>query len=283
MKSIAVLFPTLFFLMCSGPDSRENTGIEAVASDEVFSERSPAMKSALAPVTPIPAEEIDGEITKKNIKTGGITFRSEAVDTDYRRITALLPEYSAYVENENQTKSDQRVQYDLTVRVPSGAYDSLYNRLSNLAGRVEHKYTNIEDVTERYYDLQTRLKNKEALEQRYRELLGKATEIKDMLEIERQLNDVRTEIENLQGQFNYLSKQVRLSTLQLSFYEVLPYAYEDAQRPGFGNRVRSALGNGWSGLQLFVLGLVTIWPFYLLAALAIFLFLTIRKWWKKRQ
>jgi hypothetical protein len=221
-------------------------------------------------------------MTKKNIKTGGITFKSEDIDEDYQKVVALLPGYDAYVENENQTKSDQRINYELTIRVPSQQYDSLYNGLTNLAGRVEHKYTNVQDVTERYYDLQTRIKNKQALEKRYLDLLTRASELKDMLEIEKQLNEVRTEIENLQGQFNYLSQQVSLSTLQLSFYEVLPYSYDDTQRPGFGNRVLSALSNGWQGMQLFVLGLITIWPLYVLIAFGIVLFLVIRKQWKKR-
>lgn len=231
----------------------------------------------------IQATEDATTITKKNIKTGGMTFKSDDIDADYRKIMALLPGFEAYVENENQTKSEQRIQYDLTIRVPSDRYDSLYNSLSNLAGRVEHKYTNIQDVTERYYDLQTRIKNKQALEQRYIDLLAKAAEVKDMLEIERQLNEVRTEIESLQGQFNYLSQQVSLSTMQLSFYEILPYTYDDSQRPGFGNRILSALSNGWKGLQVFVLGLVTIWPLYVLVAFGILLFIVIRKQVKKRR
>jgi hypothetical protein len=222
-------------------------------------------------------------ITKKDIKTGGMTFKSDDIDEDYSRITTLLPAFEAYVENENQTKTDQRVQYDLTIRVPSEKYDSLYNRLSSLAGRVEHKYTNLQDVTERYYDLQTRIKNKKELEQRYLDLLAKATAVKDTLEIERQLNEVRTEIENLQGQFNYLSNQVSLSTLQLSVYEVLPYSYDDNQRPGFGNRILSALSNGWQGMQLFVLGLITIWPLYVFITLVILVIVLARRWWKKRR
>jgi hypothetical protein len=104
-----------------------------------------------------------------------------------------------------------------------------------------------------------------------------------MLEIERQLNEVSTEIENLQGQFNYLSNQVSLSTLQLSVYEVLPYSYDDNQRPGFGNRILSALSNGWQGMQLFVLGLITIWPLYVFITLVILVIVLARRWWKKRR
>lgn len=280
MKSLFLLIPTMFFLMCQNPSGEERP-MEDPSGNSDFMEMA-ELKSAPRSES-IQATDDATAITKKNIKTGGMTFKSDNLDDDYKKIMALLPGFKAYVENENQTKSEQRIQYDLTIRVPSDRYDSLYNSLSNLAGRVEHKYTNIQDVTERYYDLQTRIRNKQALEQRYIDLLAKASEVKDMLEIERQLNEVRTEIESLQGQFNYLSQQVSLSTLQLSFYEILPYTYEDSQRPGFGNRILSALSNGWKGLQVFVLGLVTIWPLYVLVAFGILLFIVIRKQVKKRR
>ena len=282
MKSFLFSLPCFFFLLCEGPANTNESAESDAVRMETFSEMAPAMKSAARPGV-IQAEDNEAAVVKKNIRTGGITFKSEDIDADYQKVIALLPSHDAYVENENQTKSDQRINYDLSIRVPAEAYDDLYNELSNLAGRVEHKYTNVQDVTERYYDLQTRIKNKTALEKRYVDLLSKATEVKDMLEIERQLNEVRTEIENLQGQFNYLSNQVSLSTLQLSFYEVLPYTYDDGQRPGFGNRILSALSNGWQGMQLFVLGLITIWPLYVFLAIGVFVFILIRKWWKRRH
>jgi hypothetical protein len=82
----------------------------------------------------------------------------------------------------------------LTIRVPSIVYDTLYSTFSSIAFRLDSKYSNVKDVTERYYDIKTRIKNKKALEQRYVELLKKASAIKDILEIEKNLNDVRTQI-----------------------------------------------------------------------------------------
>ena len=74
----------------------------------------------------------------------------------------------------------------------------------------------------------------------------------EILEIEKNLSEVRTEIESLQGQFNYLSRQVNYSTINLSFYEVLPYVNDSSQRKGFGQRILSALDNGWQSFLLFL-------------------------------
>jgi len=223
------------------------------------------------------------EITKKVIKTGGIEFQSENVEEDYKKINSLLPRYKAYIENENQSKSSNRINYSLTVRVPATFYDSLYTGLSSFGIRMDHRYSNASDVTEQYYDLKTRIKNKEALEKRYLDLLEKTTTIKDILEVERSLNEVRTDIERLQGQFNYLSQQVSFSSISLSFYEVLPYAYDPTQRKGFGARILSALDSGWQGFLSFLVVLTRLWPFLLLIAGGIYLFRSIRRRRKSKK
>lgn len=226
-----------------------------------------------------PADEF--VVAKKLIKTGGIDFQSENVADDYKKISKILPELGAYIESENQSKSTNRINYTITIRVPWNKYDTLMASISDLAFRLDNKYSNVQDVTERYYDLKTRIKNKKALEQRYLELLNKAQAIKDILEIERNLNQVRTEIENLEGQFNYLSKQVNFSTLQVSFYEVLPYTYDSSQRKGFGARILSALNNGWQGFLSFLVAITMLWPFALLAVGVLYGIKWIRKNRKK--
>lgn len=212
------------------------------------------------------------QITKKVIKTGGIDFQSSNIATDYQKIRALLPKYEAYIENENQTKSSDRIYYTMTIRVPSIVYDTLFSQLSTIGSRLDHRYSNVEDVTERYYDLKTRIRNKKALEERYLDLLKKAPDIKDILEIEKNIALVRTDIERLQGQFNYLSKQVRLSSINLSFYEMLPYVYDSSNRKGFGARIRRALDSGWQGFLSFLVVLTAIWPFLMLVIAGVFIY-----------
>jgi len=227
---------------------------------------------------PVPKKS-STEITQKLIKRGGINFESENIETDFEKISNLLPQYKAYLESENQSKSDQYSRYELTIRVPAENYDSLINQISALAYKLENKYSNIEDVTERYYDLQSRITNQKALEQRYLELLNKAASMQDILEIERNLTEVRTTIEQLEGQFKYLSKQIGYSTLDVSFYEQLPYVYNESGRKGFFARIASALSSGWTGFLSFLVGLVSLWPFLILFGI---LFILFRKWRAKR-
>lgn len=266
MKAIYISSILIFSLACG------NANNESSANNETFDLMEADYEAVMeVPATRQPAPK-SNEITQKIIKTSGIDFETENIENTYKAIITLLPKFNAYIENENQSKSSQRIQYNLTIRVPSSVHDSLYSSIGNLAFKLDIKYANIQDVTERYYDLKLRIKNKKALEERYLALLQKATAIKDILEIEKNLNEIRTNIEQLQGQFNYLSKQVNLSTIHLSFYEILPYVYDSSQRKGFGARVLSGLNNGWQSFLSFLVGATTLWPFFILLIIGVYLF-----------
>lgn len=223
------------------------------------------------------AELFTPDISQKLIRSGGINFQSEALEKDYEQIKSMLAGFNAYVENENQNNDNYRKSYILSIRVPSEKYDSLLNAISKIAYRVENKYSNVNDATERYYDLQSRIQNKKELEKRYREILSKANQVKDILEIERNLNEVRSDIEMMEGQFNYLSKQIQLSSLQVQFYEELPYELNTPKKKGFWVRIFNALDNGWQIFLSVVVGLVTIWPFFLAGGVIFILVMVLKK------
>lgn len=222
----------------------------------------------------------DQSISQKLVKTGGVTFESKAIDEDYRRIKAVLPQFGGYIEREEQHKSNYRVSYEMTIRIPADQFDTVYHTISNFSDLLDNRYSNVEDVTRRYYDLRTRIKNKKALESRYVELLQKASKIQDILEIEDKLNLVRTEVEQLEGQFKYLQQQVSLSTIHVSFYQRIPKEYRAARKEGFGSRLLTGFNDGWQGFLTFAIGVVTLWPFLLLLTTGIW---AIRKWRKTRK
>lgn len=266
MRTLSIIILILFTACHDNAVYDEEVTLENIElSEEVY------MAPATYQVSDASHKASDMAISKKMIKTGGIDFQTKNVENDYKKICDLLPKYKAYIEHENQSKSDYQIKYDLTIRVPSKVYDTLYLDISSLAFKLDRRYSNVEDVTNQYYDLQTRIKNKKVLEERYLKLLDKATLIKDMLEIERNINDIRTNIERLQSQFNYLSKQVSYSTIKLSFYEVLPYVYDKTNREGFGARILSALDDGWQGFLSFVVSLASAWPVLFIISIGIYL------------
>ena len=274
------LFFALFILIAIGcDDSSKDYTEEGDYSSRLMSEALPATMT-MQPAAKDQAVQVQESFEKRVIKNGGINFQTEDLEEDYRKVTETLRQYDAYIENENQSNTPDQISYNLTIRVPANKYDSLFAALSNITDQVDNKYSNLEDVSERYYDLESRIRNKKALEDRYLELLDKAKDIKALLEVERNLNEVRTEIEQLEGQFKHLSQRISLSTIHLNFYEVQPYVYDSSQRTGFGARILNALLKGWQSLLSFAVGLIGIWPFLLIIVGFVYLF---RNWISRKK
>lgn len=250
-----------FILAACGGGSLEVPTSEIFNDDAIVEVRSTGQPAPSASKSNL--EEL-APVEKKIRKSGSISFQSQDLDKGYAQINGLLPRYKAYIENENQSNDQYRRNYQLSIRVEGAYFDSLMDAIAGLAWRIEYKTANIDDVTAQYYDLKTRIENKKVLEQRYRDLLAKANDVKDILEIEKNINEVRTDIEIMQGQFNYLSSQIQYSSLNVTFYEELPYIVNSGQKKGFGNRILNALSNGWNGMLTILVGFVTIWPFYLI-------------------
>ncbi|MGQ9648747.1 MAG: DUF4349 domain-containing protein [Phycisphaerae bacterium] len=104
----------------------------------------------------------------------------------------------------------------ISIRVPAKQFFPVLERLRAL-GQTLSKNITAQDVTDEYTDLQLRLKNVEALRDRLMAILEKAGNLKDTLEVERELNRVREEIERIKGQIAQMDKLNAFSTIEVSF------------------------------------------------------------------
>lgn len=104
----------------------------------------------------------------------------------------------------------------LTVRVPVDRFEEYLAAIEAL-GTVINRLVRGKDVTEEYQDLEIRLKNGEKALERLRALLERAEGVKDVLEIEKEIQRVTTEIETLKGRIRYLSEVTALATVEVLF------------------------------------------------------------------
>jgi len=98
-----------------------------------------------------------------------------------------------------------------------------------------------------------------------------------MLEIERELSNIREEIEAKQGRLKYLNDQVSLSTLNVEFYKITS---QTGATVSYGSKMWKALKSGFNGLSIFFLGILHIWPFIIIMIIAFFV---IRRWIIKKK
>jgi hypothetical protein len=85
-------------------------------------------------------------------------------------------------------------------------------------GEVQSQTQGSEDVSERFIDLKARLKSAEREEQSLLSLLERTLKVNEILTVERELNRVRSEIERLQGQLNFLERRVDLATISVFLF-----------------------------------------------------------------
>jgi hypothetical protein len=110
----------------------------------------------------------------------------------------------------------KRSDNSIVIRVPSGRFKGALEAITE-KGDVLHRKENVEDVTERFYDLRTRLNNARTMRARFVKLLEKADSVKDALAVEKELARVTTVIEGLEGKLKRMSELISFSTITVLF------------------------------------------------------------------
>jgi hypothetical protein len=217
----------------------------------------------------------NGNMPRKLIREADIRFETNHMDDALRYIHSLVSVNKAYISEENQNGYENQTGYDLVIRVPEKNLDTLINGILHFDGieKLENKSIRMQDVTEEFVDVEARMKVKKETEQKYFELLKKAKNLEETLAVERQLSDLRAEIESLEGRMKYLNNRVDMSTLRVSFYEKQKYSSNFV--PGF----LKALRQGWQVFLYVITGLAYLWVL-ILVAIAIFFLL---RWNRKRK
>ena len=294
-KKILVFFTILTFLYSCGSQQEENQFYGESSVSEVVLSPPPAIdKMEITSSTnkgedkEIDVEDIGNDIyskksiinKKKIIKDGNISVKTNDINASKKGINDLLKKLNAYFESEDLQNNDQSISYNLKIRVPAENFEKLISTLENGEDEIKSKSIQAREVTEEYVDIGTRLKNKREYLKKYKELLFKASTIKDILAIEENVRTLQEEIESKEGRLKYLNDQISFSTLNLNIYKEKEFVYKPQIQDKFSERAKTSLSRGWISVVELVLWTITIWPFILLILVAIIL---IRRVIKRRK
>ncbi len=231
----------------------------------------------IAPPATKAAQKSDGtDTTKKITKEGEIHFQTADVVKTRKNILRSVQKSGGYVAEDTQSKydgSDDKT-YTLKVRIPAKNFDMLVDTVAANADKVDSRNISVKDITTEYIDTKTQLENKKKLEQTYIGLLANAAKMADVLQIEDKISEIQTDIESTQGQLNYMTKQVAYSSLDITFYSKPASQQSEA---GFFGKLTTAITGGWDGLQNFFFCLVNIWPFLIISAVLLIIFIKQRR------
>ena len=193
------------------------TGYNTVAmADSVYfddAEYGMAEEAYEAPAANAVPEPVEGpsNYERKLIRTGNVTLEVKTVSDAEDKIAGWAKGLGGYVTNANTWEYGA----NFTVRVPSARFDDAMAAVGNF-GRVTNRSVSSEDVSDNYYDMKFRLETKYILRDKLTSYLNQAKDIKDLLEIERQLNQVMQDIESTESRFKRLSGQIDFSTIYIN-------------------------------------------------------------------
>ncbi len=228
-------------------------------------------------------------IERKIVRNAELNLETAAPEEAQQKITAIADSKSGFVVESQQSSSDVKTMtrdiITMTVRVPAAKFSETLDEIRKTASRVLVETIKSDDVTEEFIDVEARLKAKKSLEAQFLEIMKRANSVDDALNVQRQLAEVRGEIEKIEGRKRFLENQASFSTIKIRMQT--PAAFS-ANSSGFFYQLRQSIGTGFDFALNFMLGLVTfliaILPFVLFIVLPICLILRYlwRKWRKRK-
>lgn len=220
-KSWKILSLLLIFLLM-GCASRQSAEEAFPVPTETAGEPSKSADSG----TTLVSSEAQGETTERLVVKRAEMRVSVADPAEAMRTVVQWAEsMQGYVVNSNQWNSTSDgqtyINASVMVRVPAERLDEMMQKVRDLAadpktGVLSETVTG-EDVTAEYVDSQARLRNLKAAEAQLVELLDQAPDLEYTLDIFRELTEIRSQIEVLEGRIKYLEESAALSALSVEF------------------------------------------------------------------
>lgn len=219
------------------------------------------------------APDVASPSARKLVRTAGLEIEVRALDPAVAEVRKIATSNGGFVARENSDRGDGDARATrLEIRVAADRLDGALASLRSL-GTVNAERAETRDVTRDVFDVETRLSVKRDTEARLRALLrDRPAKVSEIVEVERELDRIVTEIERLEGERRFLEHEVALSAVNVGLSE-------RGARPdrGVAGPVRLAVRRAWDVFGESVAGLI-----YVAVFVAPWLVVATAGWWLVR-
>lgn len=270
---------------------------EAYYGDYEYYEESGSTYSSLSSSTgTAPDSSAKNDLSnRKIIKTANMSFETQEYDTFMDSLTTCVKEYGGFIESSEQNGGG--INYNklrwasITARIPASAYDRFMEEAGNI-GYVTYKSESSEDVTMSYSDTESRIN---ALKTEYDalvEILDKADNLDDILDLQARLTDVIYDLESYESRLKKYDDLISYCTVYINVSEVETKSVDYTVEKTFGQKISEGLGETFEdigeGFSDFAIWFVTSLPYIIIWAVIIFVIVIIiracvRRSKKKKQ
>lgn len=183
---------------------------------------------------------------RKIIRNADVTMEVDSTTDAQHRVTSIAEANGGFVvtseakQREHSDPSKRTLDIKLVVRIPSEKFGPALDQIKQLAGNLPAENVTGQDVTEDFIDLEARIKTQKALEYQFLEIMKQADSVSEALEVQRQIADVRTDIEKLEGRKRFLENRSSLSTITVNIQTPKVISVSPT---GFGRSLRDAVSD----------------------------------------
>lgn len=227
MKALLLAISCLLLLVVACGGAEESPSAAGSGSNAGSSGPDTALATTGAPGTDPLTDALS--IDNKLVISTTIDLEVKALRNSYSAIIAAARDLGGFVAEASFSDDGTIGSAYLRLRVPSAQHDELLDRIRSLQGAdVRREGSTAKEVTEEYTDLESRLATLQATESQYKQLLERATSTEDVLKVGARLDEVRGDIERVQGRMNLLDDKADFATViaQLSLPPVAAAADE---------------------------------------------------------
>jgi hypothetical protein len=221
-------------------------------------------------------EEAAAALDRKIVRNADLTMEVASTTDTQHRVVSIAEAHGGFVvtseakQRDNIEPAKRTLDIKLVVRVPENQFGGTLDQIRALgSGTPKEEKVTGQDVTEEYIDLEARIKTQKALEAQFLLIMKQAGKINDALEVQRQIAEVRTEIERLEGRKRFLENRSSLSTITVNLQSPTPIVVVPAT--GFRSSVRDAVSDSvdlGAAMVLFVVrSAIVMLPVFLLVLL----------------
>lgn len=155
---------------------------------------------------------------RKIIQTARMDMETEDTLALYQKLTAWASSNGGFEFSKNQYKSGDSIVMEATLKLPPEKLNSFFDFAAQ-SGTVINSNIDSQDITDSYYDVQTRLESKRKSLERYYELLKNTQTVEEIVTVQQSINQLTEEIEALEGKLKLWDSKVDYSDVHLFIRE----------------------------------------------------------------
>jgi hypothetical protein len=251
----AVVLLAIVAAACStAPKFTEALSNQRLAAPTAVPYANPAEARAAAPAAPVsndsasgataarpaaPAQSNGGSaaavtlppLDRMIIRTATLSLGVEDVARAFHEVETIADSMGGSVTSSTFKQDGELTTASVVLRIPADqrTYNSTMERLRKLAVRVPEESLSSQDVTEEFVDLDSNLRNLQVTEARLISLIERAQRVDEVIAVQRELTNVRGQIERIEGRRRFLERRSEFTTINLTLKDVAGWTSDQAR------------------------------------------------------